>query len=200
MALAKPARLVFHAPIESSGGIVRSLRAPGAVVLAFALLVPTGPPAGATNPRQRAGPSVFGPRNRNVSRLTSNQAETSVAINPTDPANIVVTSNLATFRGLLEAYSSDGGATWKTQIIANGDDLGLACASALQLELEVRLERAVHRTGPPGAQRAAVAGDLEHQGMLEAAEALGKHRIGAVAATTRLPESSRMAASATLRR
>ncbi len=128
--LAETARLVFHAPIESSGGIVRSFSAPGAVVLAFALLVATGPPAGATSSQQRAGRSLVGPHNVNVSRLTSNQAETSVAINPTDPANIVVTSNLATFRGLFEAYSTDGGATWKTQFIADGDDLGLACCDS----------------------------------------------------------------------
>ena len=128
MALAKPARLVFHAPIESSGGIVRSLRAP--VAVALTLLVATGPAAGAATGRREPDRSVFGPRNVNVSRLTSNQAETSVAINPTDPANIVVTSNLATFRGLLEAYSTDGGATWKTQIIADGDDLGLACCDS----------------------------------------------------------------------
>ena len=107
---------------------MRSLRAP--VAVALTILVATGPAAGAATGWREPDRSVFGPRNVNVSRLTSNQAETSVAINPTDPENIVVTSNLATFRGLLEAYSSDGGATWKTQIIANGDDLGLACCDS----------------------------------------------------------------------
>ena len=66
----------------------------------------------------------------NISRLAGNQAETAVAVDPTDPSNIVVTSNLADFSGLLEAYSTDGGVTWTTQIIADGDELGLACCDS----------------------------------------------------------------------
>jgi hypothetical protein len=60
---------------------------------------------------------------------------------------------------------------------------------ALQLELEVRLKRAVHRAGPPGAKRAVIAGDLKQKGMLEAADALGRHRIGAVGEAQRAGES-----------
>ena len=66
----------------------------------------------------------------NVSRLEGGQAETAVAINPTNPDNIVITSNVETFRGLFEAYSTDRGATWTSQIIADGGELGLACCDS----------------------------------------------------------------------
>ena len=63
-----------------------------------------------------------------------------------------------------------------------------ALAGALQLELEVRRVGAVHCAGPPGAQRAAVARDLEQEGMLEAAQALREHRIGAIGKAQRAGE------------
>jgi hypothetical protein len=66
----------------------------------------------------------------NVSRQPNNQAETAVAVNPTDPDNIVITSNVASFVGLMEAYSFDGGATWTTDLIADGGKLGLACCDS----------------------------------------------------------------------
>ena len=68
--------------------------------------------------------------NVNVSRMLGNQAETAVAINPTNPDNLVVTSNLENFSGLFEAYSLDGGASWDTQIIATGGELGAACCDS----------------------------------------------------------------------
>jgi hypothetical protein len=79
---------------------------------------------------QMASASSLGPANVNVSRMTGNQAETAIAVNPTNPNNIVVTSNLESFFGLFEAYSMDGGATWATQIIAVGGELGLACCDS----------------------------------------------------------------------
>jgi len=74
-----------------------------------------------------AGPGVSVSPNVNVSRVLGNQAETSIAINPTNPDNIVVASNIQFGGQLFEAYSFDGGAHWKTQAVANGDNLGLAC-------------------------------------------------------------------------
>jgi hypothetical protein len=68
--------------------------------------------------------------NVNVSRYRDNQAETAVAINPQNPDNIVITSNLSTFTGLMEAYSTDGGTTWTTQVIARVGELGLACCDS----------------------------------------------------------------------
>ena len=79
-----------------------------------------------TQPAEAAG---LGPRvgpNVNVSRLSGNQAETAIAINPTDPSNLAIATNQEG-PGMFEAYSLDGGATWTGQVIADGDRLGNAC-------------------------------------------------------------------------
>lgn len=66
-------------------------------------------------------------RNFNTSKMPGNQAETAVAINPTNPANIVITSNLEVGSGLFRGYTFDGGRTWTSGIVANGGELGHAC-------------------------------------------------------------------------
>jgi hypothetical protein len=66
-------------------------------------------------------------RNLNTSKMGGNQAEAAIAINPTNPANIVVTSNLEVGSGLFRGYSFDGGRTWRSGVIANGGELGHAC-------------------------------------------------------------------------
>jgi hypothetical protein len=65
----------------------------------------------------------------NVSRALGSQSETTVAINPTDPRNIVVASNDNTRpAGLFYGVSFDGGQTFTSQTIAGGGDgLPLAC-------------------------------------------------------------------------
>jgi hypothetical protein len=98
-------------------------------VLVISFGVSTGADAGgsdSTPSSRRISPIA----NVNVSRMSGNQAETAVAINPTNPDNVVVTSNLETFGGLLEAYSLDGGASWATRIIATGGELGAACCDS----------------------------------------------------------------------
>jgi hypothetical protein len=66
--------------------------------------------------------------NVNVSRLPGNQSEAAIAIDPTNPNNIVVFSNNnGCSNTLFKAVSMDGGATWTTSIIANGTDLPPAC-------------------------------------------------------------------------
>lgn len=67
--------------------------------------------------------------NINASRATGNQSEQTVAVNPTNPANIVVISNdPSPGPGLFESVSFNGGATWNTrQIAAGADELGAAC-------------------------------------------------------------------------
>jgi BNR/Asp-box repeat len=66
--------------------------------------------------------------NVNASRIPENQAETTVAINPTDPKNIAIASNIEGGFALFEAYSFDGGVSWHPQLVADGDDdLGFAC-------------------------------------------------------------------------
>jgi hypothetical protein len=59
-------------------------------------------------------------RNVNISRMHNNQTESSVGINPTNPKNLVVVSNLDVGSGLFEGYTFDGGRTWTTKVIATG--------------------------------------------------------------------------------
>jgi hypothetical protein len=76
-----------------------------------------------------AGPNaslIVGP-NHNVSMMLGNQAETTIAINPTNPNNIVVVSNIQFGQALFKAYTTDGGVTWTKDVIADGDELGFAC-------------------------------------------------------------------------
>ena len=86
-----------------------------------AVLVASALPARAAPVTLRVGP------NRNVSRLPGNQAETTIAINPTNPRNVVVVSNIQFGGRLFKAYTRDGGRTWIRDIIADGDQLGTAC-------------------------------------------------------------------------
>jgi hypothetical protein len=75
--------------------------------------------------------SAFGassPTNVDVSQRATNESEEAVAVNPTNPKNIVVISNVVVpAAGLFEGVSFDGGATWTTNVIADNDDLGAAC-------------------------------------------------------------------------
>src|SRR5262245_50037367 len=70
----------------------------------------------------KVGPNV------DISGFADNEAETTVAVNPANPNNIVVVSNFQTADALMESVSFDGGATWSARMIADGsDDLGVAC-------------------------------------------------------------------------
>jgi hypothetical protein len=99
-----------------------------AVAVPIVLALLTGPAVLTTSAQPALSRADVG--NINVSRMSGNQAETAVAINPTNPDNVVVTSNLENFIGLLEAYTTDGGASWATQIIATGGELGVACCDS----------------------------------------------------------------------
>jgi hypothetical protein len=79
-------------------------------------------PAGALAPSLAVGTNV------NVSRLLGNQAETTIAIDPTNPNNIAMASNVQFGSKLFEAYSRDGGDTWTGGFVADGTDgIGVAC-------------------------------------------------------------------------
>jgi hypothetical protein len=69
------------------------------------------------------------PTNIDVSAQHDNEAEDAVAVNPTNPANIVAMSVLPDVEsGTFEGISFDGGLTWTRQVIGAGnDDLGLIC-------------------------------------------------------------------------
>src|SRR5438270_8582670 len=67
------------------------------------------------------------PGNVNVSRESGNQAEDAVAIQQTNPNNVVVVANEGSASALFHGWSTDGGRTWQTDRIADGDNLGTAC-------------------------------------------------------------------------
>ena len=99
----------------------------GASALAIAVLgVSSVGAAGSTRP---VSPST--PANINASQRLGNQSEESVAINPTNPNNVVIVTNIdGTAPGMFEAVSLDGGKTWLKRLIATGapgDPLGPSC-------------------------------------------------------------------------
>jgi hypothetical protein len=74
-----------------------------------------------------AGPQQI-PTNRNTSAQRGNEAEDAIAINPTDPQNIVTMATLPdVVSGLFEGVSFDGGLTWTRKVIGAGDALGEIC-------------------------------------------------------------------------
>lgn len=74
-----------------------------------------------------AGPPTI-PTNIDVSQLSNNESEETIAVNPTNPNNIVIVTNIVVpAAGMFAAVSFDGGSTWATRIIADNDNLGAAC-------------------------------------------------------------------------
>src|SRR5260370_12132570 len=68
------------------------------------------------------------PTNVDVSQRHTNESEETVAVNPTNPRNIVIVTNVDhPAAGLFEGVSFDGGATWATKLIGDNDSLGDAC-------------------------------------------------------------------------
>ena len=70
--------------------------------------------------------------NVDISQRHLNESEEAIAVNPTNPRNIVVFTNIGHTEaglsaGMLLAVSFDGGATWTRRIVGNGDNLGDAC-------------------------------------------------------------------------
>ena len=82
-----------------------------------------------TNGKSSAGPS---PANVDASQRAFNESEEAIAINPTNPNNIVIFTNIGhreagLTAGMFLAVSFDGGATWTKRIVGNNDALGDAC-------------------------------------------------------------------------
>lgn len=68
------------------------------------------------------------PVNVDVSQRHTNESEEAVAVNPTNPKNVVIVSNVDfPASGMLAGVSFDGGATWTTRLIGDDDNLGAAC-------------------------------------------------------------------------
>src|SRR6266496_3208613 len=77
-------------------------------------------------------PATATPTNVDVSRRHLNESEEAIAVNPTNPENIVVVTNVGhreagLTAGMLAGLSFDGGQTWATRLIGNNDNLGDAC-------------------------------------------------------------------------
>ena len=76
--------------------------------------------------------SMVTPTNVDVSRRHLNESEEAIAVNPTNPNNIVVFTNVGHLEagltaGMFLGVSFDGGATWTRRIVGNNDSLGDAC-------------------------------------------------------------------------
>src|SRR5438552_10815345 len=66
--------------------------------------------------------------NVDVSKRSGSESEETVAVNPTNPSNIVIVTNVDhPAAGLFEGVSFDGGATWTRKLIGDNDNLGDAC-------------------------------------------------------------------------
>jgi hypothetical protein len=88
----------------------------GVVLQALAWVLLAVPAAAATPP------------NFDVSRTPGNEAENAIAVNPTNPGNVVAMSVLPDVEsGIAVGVSFDGGNSWSTRIIGQGDALGEIC-------------------------------------------------------------------------
>jgi len=68
------------------------------------------------------------PPNVDVSQRAGNESEEAIAVNPTNPNNIVIFTNIAEgTNGMFLAVSFDGGQTWSTDIVGDNDNLGDTC-------------------------------------------------------------------------
>src|SRR5438105_13999356 len=73
------------------------------------------------------------PGNVDVSHRHLNESEESIAVNPTNPNNIVIVTNIGhreagLTSGMFEAVSFDGGQTWTTSMIGTDPDASVGLA------------------------------------------------------------------------
>ena len=100
---------------------VRSVLSGLAVMAATVFVAPAGGASAAPMP-----PNV------DVSQRHLNESEEAIAVNPTNPNNIVVFTNVGHTEagltaGMFLAVSFDGGKTWMRRLVGNNDNLGDAC-------------------------------------------------------------------------
>jgi hypothetical protein len=68
------------------------------------------------------------PPNVDVSQRSGNESEEAIAVNPTNPNNIVIFTNIQEgVNGMFLATSFDGGLTWDRRIVGQNDVLGDTC-------------------------------------------------------------------------
>src|ERR1043166_9879627 len=94
-------------------------RSSSTIVLALAGALMAAPLATAAGP----------PPNLNVTAMPGNEAEDAIAVNPTNPSNVVAMSTLPdVVAGLAVGGTTNGGATWQRRGIgAAGAPLGAIC-------------------------------------------------------------------------
>lgn len=101
------------------GSIASALVSALGVALVFSSSV--GAAAAATTPRGT-------PTNIDVSQWHHNESEEAIAVNPTNPQNVVMITNVDyPAAGMFEGVSFDGGTTWARSLIGNNDNLLDAC-------------------------------------------------------------------------
>jgi len=103
---------------------------PGSIVSALALAVGlalvVGSLAGAAASAASTRHAV--PTNVDVSQRHTNESEEAIAVNPTNPNNVVMVTNVdVPAAGMFEGVSFDGGKTWARSLIGDNDNLGAAC-------------------------------------------------------------------------
>src|ERR1041384_5498150 len=107
---------------------IHSLLAAATLAAATVTVVPVGGGVGAT------------PVNVNVSQRHLNESEEAIAVNPANPNNIVVFTNIGHTEagltaGMFLAVSFDGGQTWTRRIVGDNDNLGdLCCDPSLSFD------------------------------------------------------------------
>jgi hypothetical protein len=74
------------------------------------------------------GTAAAPPPNLNASAMAGNNAEDAIAVNPTNPSNVVTTSTLADVpAGIFVGVSFNSGHSWSRRVIGDGDALGEIC-------------------------------------------------------------------------
>jgi hypothetical protein len=106
-----------------------SFRCPTVVLAALTAVAFAATPAGA-----QPAPTAAAATNINVSQRHLNESEEAIAVNPTNPNNIVIFTNFGHTEsgipaGMFLAVSFDGGLTWTRRLVGLGgaDPLGAAC-------------------------------------------------------------------------
>ncbi|HYS28783.1 MAG TPA: hypothetical protein VEQ12_04675, partial [Candidatus Limnocylindria bacterium] len=93
-----------------------------ALISAFAIALAAGSSSGL------AVSAAASPTNVDVSQRQTNESEEAIAVNPTNPKNIVMVTNVdVPAAGMFEGVSFDGGKTWTRSLIGSNDNLGAAC-------------------------------------------------------------------------
>jgi hypothetical protein len=98
------------------------------VLITAALLSAAAVAFAPASPAGRPAPRPGTPANVDVTQRHGNESEEAIAVNPTNPNNVVMVSNIAEgVSGMFAGVSFDGGRTWRGRIIGDGDNLGDAC-------------------------------------------------------------------------